>query len=99
MASPNSTTTTVYAVGGGNPAQIGTTTTPSIGNTGAVGFYGVVAITQPTSSNEAAAISTAAVSVSATQWAFGTSTQANQIVTLVNQLRADLVALGLIKGS
>jgi hypothetical protein len=99
MASPNSTTTTVYGVGGGNPAQIGTTTTPSIGNTGQVGFYGVAAITQPTTSNEAAAISTAAVTISATQWAFATSTQANGIVTLVNQLRADLVALGLIKGS
>lgn len=99
MASPNSTTTTVYGVGGGNPAQIGTTTTPSIGNTGQVGFYGVVAITQPTSSNEAAVVTTSPVSISATQWGFSTSNQATAIITLVNQLRADLVSLGLIKGS
>jgi hypothetical protein len=97
-SSPYSTSTTVNILGG-NPASIGNTTTPSIGNTGQVGFFGNATTTQPTTSNEAATISTAAVSVSATQWAFGTSTQANQIVTLVNQLRADLVALGLIKGS
>jgi hypothetical protein len=67
--------------------------------TGTVGFFGSAVTTQPTSSNEAAPISTAPVSISATQWAFGTSTQAQQLLTLVTQLRADLVALGLIKGS
>lgn len=67
--------------------------------TDTIGFYGATPAAQPTSSNEAAAATTAAVSVSATQWGFSTSTQANAIVTLVNQLRADLVTLGIIKGS
>jgi hypothetical protein len=78
-------------------SQIGASQSALI--TGTVGFFGVTVVTQPTSSNEAAPISTVAVSISATQWAFGTSTQANQILTLVTQLRADLVTLGLIKGS
>lgn len=69
-------------------------------STSKIGFYGLATpIVKPTSSNEAAAASTAAVSISATQWGFSTSTQANAVVTLVNQLRADLVALGLITGS
>lgn len=77
----------------GQPVQFGGT------NTATMGFYGATPAAQPTSSNEAAAATTAAVSVSATQWGFSTSTQANAIVTLVNQLRADLVTLGIIKGS
>lgn len=69
-------------------------------STSKIGFYGLATpIVQPTSSLEAVAISTAAVSISATQWAYTTSTQADGIVRLVNRLRADLVALGLIAGS
>ncbi len=61
------------------------------------GFYGAAPIVQPTSAGEAAVATTAATTT--TPFGFSTSTQANAIVTLVNQLRADLVALGLIKGS
>ena len=68
-------------------------------STAKVGFYGTPPVVQPTSSSQAVAISTAAVSVSATQWCFTTSTQADGIVRLVNRLRADLVTLGIIKGS
>lgn len=75
---------------GGSP-----TATPA----GTVGFYGATPVGQPTTSNQAAPISTAPVSISATQWAYGTSTQAQQLITLVTQLRADLVTLGVIKGS
>lgn len=67
--------------------------------TSKIGFWAVTATTQPTATQQAVAISTAAVSISATQWAFGTSTQADGVVRLVNQLRGDLVSLGLIKGS
>lgn len=66
---------------------------------GTVGFFGVSATTQPASASQAAVASTAPVSISATQWGFSTSTQAEALVTLVNQMRSDLVALGLIKGS
>lgn len=74
-------------------SQLGSTVTSR------VAFFGATVTIQPTTSNEAAAISTAAVSQAGTIHGYATSTQANQIVTLVNQLRADLVALGLIKGS
>ncbi len=67
--------------------------------TSKVGFFAAPPVVQPTTSLQAVAISTAAVSISATQWAFGTSTQADGVVRLVNQLRSDFVALGLIKGS
>src|SRR3990167_420185 len=58
----------------------------------ALGFYGVATVTQPTSSLQAAIASTAAASVSATQWGYSTSTQADAIVTLANQLRSNLVS-------
>lgn len=67
--------------------------------TSRIGFWAVTATSQPTATQQAIAISTAAVSISATQWAFGTSTQADGVVRLVNQIRSDLVALGLLKGS
>lgn len=66
---------------------------------GTAGFYGTSATTQPTSASQAAVASTAPVSITATQWGFSTSTQAAAVLTLLNQLRRDLVALGLIKGS
>ena len=64
-----------------------------------LGFYGATATSRLSSSSQAAVDSTAAVSVSATQWGFGTSAQADGIIRLVNRLRADLVTLGLINGS
>lgn len=77
----------------GQPVQFGGT------NTATVGFYGATPIAQQSGAGQAAAASTAAVSISATQWGYSTSTQATAIVTLVNQIRSDLVDLGLIKGS
>jgi hypothetical protein len=72
---------------------LGTTTTETLG------FFGVTATAQPTSTLQAVVTNSAAVSVSATQWAYTTSTQADGIVRLVNRLRADLVSLGLIAGA
>lgn len=60
-------------------------------------FYGVTPVVQPTAAAQAAVTTTAATTT--TPWGFSTSTQADAIVTLVNRLRADLVTLGLIKGS
>lgn len=62
-------------------------------------FFGVTPVVRPTSTLQAAAASTAPVSISATQWAFASSAQAQAVLTLVNQLRAELVTLGLITGS
>lgn len=77
----------------GQPVQFGGT------NTATLGWYGATPVSQRTSSNQAAVGTTAAVSISATQWGFSTSTQANAFVTLINQIRSDLVTLGLLKGS
>lgn len=73
-----------------------------------VGFFGVTAAVQPTSANQAAVatstITTAATST--TPYGYATTTQADaipaQIVllrTLCNQMRSDLVTLGILKGS
>ncbi len=63
-----------------------------------LGFYPTVAaapIVQPASANQAAVVTTPATLAS---YGF-TQAQADSIVTLVNQLRSDLVSLGLIKGA
>lgn len=66
-------------------------------STDKISFYGATPITQRTSANQATVTTTAATTT--TPWGYSTSTQANAIVTLVNELQASLVALGLIKGS
>jgi hypothetical protein len=94
-----------YQVGDGNtgetmnvgrlgvPVQFGGT------NTATLGFFGATPIAEPASSAQAAIASTAAVSISATQWAFATSAQATGVITLLSEVRTALVNLGLIKGS
>ena len=58
-----------------------------------VGFYGATPIAQP--STGATAPTTTAATTSS-PWGFATSTQANAIVTLVNGLQTQLIALGII---
>jgi hypothetical protein len=61
-----------------------------------IGFYGTAPIAQRTSAAQAAVATTAPVS----SGAFGfSSTQATALIALTNELRAAMVALGLIKGS
>lgn len=63
-----------------------------------VSFFDVsAAIAQPSGAAQAAVATTAATTGAAT---YGlTSAQMNGVVTLLNKIRTDLVALGLIKGS
>lgn len=61
-----------------------------------VGFYGQTPAAQRASADQAAVTTTAATT--STPWGFSTSAQANGIVTLVNEIRATLVATGLMKG-
>ena len=87
-----------------NPTLDGFAVASTIGADGLnakLGFYGKASapIVQPAATNQAAPASTAPVSISATQWGFSTSTQAAALVAFVVQVQADLVALGLIKGS
>lgn len=69
-------------------------------STDTVAFYGAATPqAQQSGAGQAAVASTAPVSISATQWGFSTSTQALAVITLQNELRSALVALGLIAGS
>lgn len=77
----------------GNPD--GTTLGQSI--TDLIAFYGVTPIAQRAGSAQAAVTTTAATTT--TPYGYATSTQADGIVTLLNEMRAALVALGLIKGA
>jgi UDP-N-acetyl-D-mannosaminuronic acid transferase (WecB/TagA/CpsF family) len=61
-----------------------------------VGFYGATPVAQRAGAAQAAVTTTAATSTTP----FGYSeAQANAIVALVNEMRAALVALGIIKGA
>jgi hypothetical protein len=62
-----------------------------------LGFYGTAPVAIAALSNAAIATSVAVSTTTGaiTSWGFSTSTQANAIVSLVNELRAKLVALGL----
>lgn len=71
----------------------------SLGQTTAdkITFYGGTPIVQRSGATQAAVGTTTATTTS--PWGYGSSTQANSIVTLVNELRAALVAVNLIAGA
>lgn len=93
MTAPNTETSSILREVSNNNSdglRIGQSSTDKLG------FYGLTTpIVQPTGTSAAAA-TTLAVSTTSNIWGFSTSTQANAIVTLVNDLRTKLVALGLI---
>ncbi len=93
MALPNVAPTYQYIGGESQDGWIVGTTTSVAG-----GFFGITTpVTQPTSANQAAVATTVP---SSTQVGYTlTSAQSTAIITLVNQLRSDLVSLNLIKGS
>lgn len=74
-----------------------------------IAFYGKTPVAQLSSSSQAVAVAQATTVFSEAKtgmWAFASSTVAAALITkfnasivLVNKLRADLVTLGLIKGS
>ena len=80
----------------GKHIQFGTTSGSKIGSaaTEKLAFWGASPIVQPASANQAAVTQTAGASYTATEQAM-----MNSLKALVNQLRSDLVATGLIKGS
>ncbi len=67
-------------------------------STDKIGFYGLTTPINRPQIAQAAVATTVATSTFGTDttWGYAGSTQANAIVTLVNELRADLVALGLV---
>lgn len=74
----------------------GTTTGTKIGTatTEKLAFWNSTPVAQPASASQAAVSGTAGAAYTATE-----QTLINDLVTLVNQLRADLVTLGIIKGA
>lgn len=60
-----------------------------------VGFYGTTPVVQPSSASQAAVTATITTTAVLTQVA----TQASANTTLLNQIRSELVTLGLLKGS
>ncbi len=63
-----------------------------------VSFFAATPVVQPTNAAQAAVSTSVPVAISS-GFGFGTSAQMITLLTLVNRLRTDLVALGLIKGS
>lgn len=78
----------------GAGAQIGTSSTDK------VGFWGATPAVQPTNSAQAAVTQANITANSATTNISGSvNTQLKHTIALVNRLRTDLAAMGLIKGS
>lgn len=65
--------------------------------TDTISFYGVTPVAQRSGAAQAAVTTTASTSTSPV--GYSTTTQADGIVTLVNEIRAALVAVGIIKGA
>lgn len=82
----------------GKNLAFGTSTGSQIGTAAAqkLGFYGATPIVQPSGASQAAVATTAATNSS--PYGFSQA-QADGLVALVNELRAALVAVGIIKGS
>lgn len=72
-------------------------------STSLVGFFGATRVTQPSGATQAAVTATpltGAAGANPTQAEYATVVaQVNALTVLVNKQRADLVSLGLIKGS
>lgn len=68
-----------------------------LSTTDKISFYGVTPVAQRSGAAQAAVTTTASTSTSPV--GFSTNTQADAIVTLVNELRAALVAVGMIAGA
>ena len=80
-------------IGDGNPdgVSFGTATTEKIS------FYGVTPIVQRVGAAQAAVTTTGSTSTS--PFGFSAAAQGDAIVALVNELRATLIAFGLISGA
>ena len=78
-------------VGANTGTKFGTATTEKIG------FHNATPVAQRSGAAQDAVATTGATNT--TPYGYSTSGQANAIVTLVNELRAALVAKGLIKGA
>lgn len=86
-----STTTSTF-VGGGDAFMVGN-------SGGKVGAYGTTPVTQRSTTVGAAVATTVAISTTTgavTSWGFSTSTQANNLVSMVNSIYGALTSIGFI---
>lgn len=93
-----SNTTTItdaknFAFGSATGTKFGTSATAQ-----KLGFFNATPVVQPTSASQSA-VATTALTTAAGIYGFTTAAQGAAIITLLNQIRSDLVTLGLIKGS
>lgn len=92
---PTLTTTNTLRVGPENPDGL----KMGVAATDTISFYGATPVAQRAGgSGSGTAVSTTGATTT-TPFGYTTSTQANQIVTLVNEIRATLVGLGLMVGT
>lgn len=91
--------TTSLSLSDGKNIVLGTTTGSKIGTATSqkLGFWGATPIVQRVGAAQAAVATTGASN--STPYGFATAAQADAIVTLVNELRAALIAAGIIKGA
>jgi len=61
-----------------------------------ISFYGATAVDRPETVGDATAVATSVAVSTTDNWGYTSSTQANAIVTLVNALKTDLEAIGLL---
>lgn len=89
------------AIPEGTNAALGTSTGSKIGTATnqKLGFWNATPVVQPSSGNQAAVSATVDVTGSDTVDQAQLETILGNIVTLLNQLRSDLVTTGIIKGS
>jgi hypothetical protein len=104
LATTNTARLRVKAAGGfliydGNDFELGTTNGTKIGTATSqrFAFYNATPVPQRSGAAQVAVATTAATNT--TPWGFSTQAQADGVITLLNEVRASLVSLGLIKGS
>ena len=92
MTAPNSESGSLeQQIGNGNPDGIAVGQSADL-----VGFYGATPVAQQASTAGAGVTTTVSISTTTTKWGFATSTQANEIITMVNDLRTALVNTGIM---
>lgn len=64
-----------------------------------ISFYGATPVAQQSGAAQDAVGTTSAIKTTGSTWGFATGTQADAIVTLVNEMRQSLIDLGLISGA
>lgn len=110
LADVHTANTVAFELGEAMNMKFGTTTGTKIGTSTSqkIGLWNVIPIIQPANANQAAVATTVATTAATnvTPYGYTTQAQADDLITevgelkvLVNQLRADLVAFGAIKGS